>query len=111
MSVNAVAAIEQVDHDWEIRPMILPRVGRGITSTALIGTGDHISFSGITGKVQRIVHQHVPADGRAPNSVAHILFAALRDDEIEVLRSHGFQDEGSDNGKDSEAQEAGVHSE
>ena len=96
MSWNIALAVEQEEHQRELRPMILTRASRGITHSAMIGAGDIIDFSGIQVRVNQIIHKHAAMSTPeiAPNSVAYATCDPLSDGEIEVLIGHGFRDGG-----------------
>ena len=96
MSWNIALAVEQEEHQRELRPMILTRASRGITHSATIAAGDIVDFSGIHTRITQVVHKHSAAATPeiAPNSVAYATCDPLSDGEIEVLIGHGFRDGG-----------------
>lgn len=93
MSWNVVAGIEREGLADEVQPMVLVRASRGFTSTATVGVGDKLSFSGIIMAVYSIVHGHSPPmTDRAPISTAYAKPEhPLSEGEVEVLRHHGFR--------------------
>jgi hypothetical protein len=95
MGWNALAAVEQEEHGYEVLPLVLFRANAGITHSASVGRGDAVRFScGIEMEVIKIVHGfQSPMSGRAPVSEAHLRpLVALSDSEIAALKEDGFQE-------------------
>ncbi len=96
MSANLLVSVERAEGEDQgsTQPMILTRVSRGITSTAMIAIGETVGFGPLLCKIVDIVHHHAPPQtSLAPNSVMYGSFnRAVSDDEIEILRHHGFKD-------------------
>lgn len=96
MGWNLIAAVEQEEDGGIVRPMILTRVHAGITHSATIAKGDHISFDGVEGEIIQISHDHeYSGSEKSPNSRAVINFGKqLSDYEIKLLIKHGWRDLG-----------------
>jgi hypothetical protein len=94
MSQNLLAAIEQEDKELLVRPMVLTRLGAGITASAKVEVGHLIEFDGLQLEVIEVIHRHEqPGSPKAPTTLVHGKFIRpLADEEIEMLKEHGFKD-------------------
>ena len=92
MSQNLLVAIEQEDHNDEVRPMILTRFIKGLTHSAAVTTGDIIQFDGLDCSVGRICHKYGTRDIAPCSEVYGSFHRPLSDMEIERLKQFGFED-------------------
>lgn len=96
MSVNLIA--HGIDDDQNIVSLQLTRFNKGITTSAVVATGDRIrflvkDFAPIICLVETIIHDYVPpGDDRAANSTASGRFPKLTYSQIEGLIEIGFKD-------------------
>lgn len=99
MSQNLLVAIEQEDHNDEVRPMILTRFIKGLTHSAAVTTGDIIQFDGLDCTIGRTCHKFELGD-IAPVSECYGSFhRPLSDTEIDRLKQFGFKDLTSESNK------------
>jgi hypothetical protein len=93
MSLNLIVAVQQEDHNKEVRPMILPRFKAGLTSTATVSRDDTIDFNGLSCRIIGMIHHYVNGDIAPVTDVHGEFHQPLSDFEINVLvEQFGFKD-------------------
>lgn len=92
MSQNLLVAIEQEDHNDEVRPMILTRFIMGLTHSAHPHTGDIIEFEGLDCTLGSVRHKFGSRDIAPVSAVYGTFHRPLADFEIERLIALGFRD-------------------